>query len=98
MIHVVIPLHLRTLAKIDGTIPLEVLPPITQRSVFDALEALHPVLKGTIRDQQTQRRRAFLRIFACEQDLSHESIDAPLPDPIASGQEPLLVVAAIVGG
>jgi sulfur-carrier protein len=98
MIRVVLPTHLRTLAHIDGEVTLEVLGPVTQRSVLDALEARYPVLAGTIRDHTTQKRRAFIRFFACEQDLSHESPDTPLPDAVATGVEPILVVAAIAGG
>src|SRR5438477_558402 len=98
MIRVILPTHLRTLAHIDGEVELEVASPVTQRSVLDALEARYPVLAGTIRDHGTQKRRAFIRFFACEQDLSHESPDAPLPDAVATGAEPILVVAAIAGG
>jgi molybdopterin converting factor small subunit len=98
MIRVVLPAHLRTLAQVTGEVKLDVQEPITQRSVLDALEARYPMLSGTIRDQRTQRRRAFLRLFACEQDLSHESPDAPLPDAVATGKEPLLVVGAMAGG
>jgi molybdopterin synthase sulfur carrier subunit len=98
MIRVVLPAHLRTLARVGGEVKLEVEGPITQRSVLDALEATYPMLRGTIRDHVTQQRRAFLRIFACEQDLSHELPDAPLPDAVATGAEPLLVVGAMAGG
>jgi molybdopterin synthase sulfur carrier subunit len=98
MIRVVLPTHLRTLAKVDREVTLEVEGPVTQRSVLDALEARYPVLRGTIRDHVTQKRRAFIRFFACEEDLSHESPDAPLPDAVAKGAEPLLVVGAIAGG
>ena len=98
MIRVVIPFHLRVLAKITGEIHLEVEPPVTQRSVLDALEAAYPVLRGTIRDHGTDRRRPFLRFFACEEDLSHESPDLPLPDAVVNGKEPFLVVGAIAGG
>jgi hypothetical protein len=98
MIRVVLPAHLRTLAHVDGEVRLDVEGPVTQRTVFDALEARYPMLAGTIRDQRTQRRRGFLRLFACEQDLSHESPDAPLPDAVATGKEPLLVVGAMAGG
>ncbi|MBX6314860.1 MAG: MoaD/ThiS family protein [Isosphaeraceae bacterium] len=98
MIRVRLPLHLRALAHIDGEVELRVEGPATQRSVLDALEARYPVLRGTIRDHATQRRRPFLRFFACEQDLSHEPPDAPLPDAVARGAEPLLVVGAIAGG
>jgi sulfur-carrier protein len=98
MIRVVLPYHLRTLAKVDDEVKLDVQGQVTQRSVLDALEARYPMLRGTIRDQVTQQRRPFLRFFACEEDLSHELPDAPLPDAVATGQEPLLVVAAIAGG
>ncbi|MGA2902740.1 MAG: MoaD/ThiS family protein [Candidatus Korobacteraceae bacterium] len=98
MIRVVIPPHLRTLAKISGEVKLEVAGRATQRSVLDALEAQYPMLCGTIRDHLTQQRRPFLRFFACEEDLSHESPDAPLPDAVASGAEPFLIVGAIAGG
>ena len=98
MIRVVIPAHLRTLAHVNGEVKLEVQGPVTQRSVLDALEARYPMLRGTIRDHVTQERRAFLRFFACEEDLSHESPDAPLPDAVASGAEPFLVIGAIAGG
>jgi hypothetical protein len=98
MIRVVLPTHLRTLAHVDDEITLEVEGLVTQRSVLDALEARYPVLRGTIRDHVTQQRRAFMRFFACEEDLSHESPDAPLPDAVATGAEPFLVVGAIAGG
>ncbi|HUN88988.1 MAG TPA: MoaD/ThiS family protein [Terriglobales bacterium] len=98
MIRVVIPAHLKTLAKVDGEIKLDVSPPVTQRSVLDALEARYPVLQGTIRDHDTKQRRAFLRFFVCEEDWTHESPDAPLPEAIASGKEPFLVIGAIAGG
>src|ERR1700751_4418977 len=99
IIRVVIPPHLRTLAKISASeLQLEVDAPVTQRSVLDALEAQYPMLCGTIRDHVTKQRRAFLRFFACEEDLSHESVDAPLPDAVASGREPLLIIGAIAGG
>jgi len=98
MIRVVLPAHLRTLACVDGEVKLHVEGQATQRSVLDALEACYPVLRGTIRDHVTQQRRPFLRFFACEQDLSHELPDAPLPDAVASGAEPLLVVGAMAGG
>ena len=97
-IRVVLPFHLRTLAKVNGEVQLEVEPPITQRSVLDALETRYPMLRGTIRDHVTHQRRAFLRFFACDQDLSHESPDAPLPEPVAAGQEPYLVIGALAGG
>ena len=98
MIRVVLPAHLRTLAKIDGEVMLEVAGPVTQRLVLDALEARYPMLRGTIRDHVTQQRRPFLRFFACEQDLSHEEPDAPLFEAVANGVEPFLVVAAMAGG
>ena len=98
MIRIVLPTHLRTLARVDGEVQLDVEGPATQRAVLDALEAHYPMLRGTIRDHGTQRRRAFVRFFACEQDLSHESPDAPLPDAVATGAEPLLIVGAMAGG
>jgi sulfur-carrier protein len=98
MIRVILPHHLRTLARIDGELELDVEPPATQRSVLDALEAGYPVLRGTIREHVTLRRRPFIRFFACEQDLSHDSPDAPLPDAVARGAEPFLVVGATAGG
>ena len=98
MIRVVLPAHLRTLARVDGEAKLHVEGQATQRSVLDALEASYPMLRGTIRDQVTHQRRAFVRFFACEQDLSHEPPDAPLPDAVAMGAEPLLVVGAMAGG
>jgi molybdopterin converting factor small subunit len=98
MIRVVLPAHLRTLAGVRGEVGLEVEGAVTQRSVLDALEASYPMLRGTIRDQVTKQRRAFLRLFACEEDLSHESPDAPLPEAVAAGREPFLVVAAVAGG
>ncbi len=98
MIRVVLPTHLRTLAHVDGEVTLDVKGPATQRSVLDALEARYPMLCGTIRDHATLQRRPFIRFFACEQDLSHELPDAPLPDAVASGAEPFLVVGAIAGG
>src|SRR5271166_2216380 len=98
MIRVELPQHLRTLAHISGEVKLEVAAPVTQRSVLDALEARYPMLRGTIRDHVTQRRRPFLRFFACEQDLSHDLADAPLPDAVASRAEPFLLVGAIAGG
>jgi len=93
-----LPAHLRTLAKVDGEIRVDVPSPVTQRTVLDALEADYPMLRGTIRDYSTDRRRPFLRFFACEQDLSHESPDEPLPERVASGAEPYLIVGAIAGG
>ena len=98
MIRVVLPPHLRALARVDGEVKLDIEGPITQRSVLDALEARYPMLGGTIRDHVTQQRRPFLRFFACEEDLSHESPDAPLPDAVISGAEPLFIVGAIAGG
>ena len=98
MIRVVLPPHLRALAKISGEVNLDVAGPVTQRSILDALESRYPVLRGTIREHVTQQRRAFVRVFACEQDLSHEPPDAPLPDAVAMGAEPLLVVGAMAGG
>ncbi len=97
-IRVVLPAHLRTLAHLDGELKLDVDGQATQRSVLDALEGSYPMLRGTIRDQVTQERRAFVRFFACQEDLSHESPDAPLPDAVATGAEPLLVVGAMAGG
>ncbi len=98
MIRVVLPAHLRTIAQSGGEVTLEVEGAITQRSVLDALEALYPALRGTLRDQVTLERRPFVRFFACAEDLSHELPDAPLPEAVASGVEPFLVVGAIAGG
>jgi hypothetical protein len=98
MIRVRLPAHLRTIAHIDGEVRLDIEGPATQRVVLDALEAQYPMLRGTIRDHVTQQRRAFVRFFACEEDLSHEAPDAPLPEPVATGAEPLLVVGAMAGG
>ncbi len=98
MVRVVLPFHLRTLARVSADVELEVAPPVTQRSVLDALEAQYPMLCGAIRDHVTRQRRPFLRFFACEEDLSHESPDAPLPDAVASGKEPFLIIGAIAGG
>jgi len=98
MIRVVLPAHLRTLARVNGEVTLDVKGQVTQRTVLDALEARYPMLRGTIREHVTQQRRAFVRFFACEQDLSHEPPDAPLPDAVATGAEPLLIVGAIAGG
>jgi len=98
MIRVALPFHLRTLAKVTGEVQLDVAPPVTQRSVLDALETRYPMLRGTIRDHVTLKRRAFLRFFACEQDLSNESPDTPLPDAVASGAEPYLIIGALAGG
>ncbi len=97
-IRVVLPTHLRTLAHVDGEVTLDVQGAVTQRSILDALEARYPMLRGTIRDHVTQQRRPFIRYFACEQDLSHEPPDAPLPEAVATGAEPFLVVGAIAGG
>jgi sulfur-carrier protein len=97
-VRVVLPSHLRTLAKVDHELKLDVAGVVTQRSILDALEARYPMLLGTIRDQVTQQRRAFVRFFACEEDLSHESPDAPLPDAVATGAEPFLVIGAMAGG
>jgi hypothetical protein len=98
MIRVILPQHLRTLAQVGNEVQLEVEGKVTVRSVLDALEARYPMLRGTIRDHVTQQRRPFLRFFACEEDLSHESPDAPLPDAVASGAEPLFILGAIAGG
>jgi len=102
MIRVILPFHLRTLAHVASEVTLEVADlkpgPVTLRSVLDALEARYPMLRGTIRDQVTQQRRPFLRFFACEEDLSHEPPDTPLPDAVASGKEPFIVIGAIAGG
>ena len=98
MIRFVLPFHLRNLAQVGSELTLEVNGQVTQRSVLDALEERYPMLRGTIRDHLTKERRPFLRFFACEQDLSHESPDAPLPDAIASGAEPFIVLGAIAGG
>jgi len=98
MIRVVLPTHLKTLARVKGEVELDVTGPVTQRSVLDALEARYPMLCGTIRDHVTQKRRAFVRFFACEEDLSNEPSDAPLPDAVANGVEPFLVVGAMAGG
>jgi sulfur-carrier protein len=98
VIRVIIPQHLRTLAHVGSEVQLEVDGPVTQRSVLDALEGRYPMLRGTIRDQVTQQRRPFLRFFACEEDLSHEPPDAPLPDAVASGKEPFIIIGAIAGG
>jgi hypothetical protein len=98
MIRVILPHHLRTLAQVGAEVTLDVAAPVTQRSVLDALEARYPMLRGTIRDHVTQKRRPFLRFFACEEDLSNESPDAPLPDTVASGAEPFFIIGAIAGG
>lgn len=98
MIRVVLPSHLRTLARVKGKVELEVEGPITQRSILNALEAQYPMLRGTIRDHATQERRPFIRFFVCGEDWSHESPDAPLPEAVATGAEPFLVVGALAGG
>jgi hypothetical protein len=98
MIRVVLPAHLKNLARISSEVRLEVAQPVTQRVVLDALEARYPMLRGTIRDQQTGKRRAFVRFYACEEDISNESPDAPLPDRVVAGEEPLLVIGAMAGG
>jgi hypothetical protein len=98
VIRVVLPAHLRTLARVGGEVTLELEGPVTQRSVLDALEARYPMLRGAIRDHVTQRRRPFVRFFACAEDVSHDSPDAPLPDAVAAGAEPFLVVGAMAGG
>jgi sulfur-carrier protein len=98
IIRVVLPAHLRTLARVDGELKVDVEGVATQRSILDALEATYPMLRGTMRDQVTQERRAFLRFFACEEDLSNESPDAPLPEAVATGAEPYLIVGAMAGG
>jgi hypothetical protein len=98
MIRVVLPQHLRTLARVGAEVQLEVEGPVTQRTILDTLEARYPVLRGTIRDHVSQERRPFLRFFACKQDFSHESPDAPLPEAVATGVEPFLVIGAVAGG
>ncbi len=98
MIRVVLPAHLRTLAGVAGELTLDVAGPVTQRSILDALEAQYPMLEGAIRDHVTRQRRAFVRFFACSEDFSHESSDAPLPEAVAEGREPFLIVGAIAGG
>ena len=98
MIRVVLPAHLRTLARVDGEVKLDIAGQVTQRSILDALEARYPMLHGTIRDHVTHQRRAFVRFFACEQDLSHELPDAPMPEAIATGAEPFFIVGAMAGG
>jgi molybdopterin synthase sulfur carrier subunit len=98
MIQVILPAHLRTLARVDGKVALEVEGPVTQRSILDALEAKYPALRGTIRDHVTRQRRPFIRFFACEEDWSNEPPDAPLPDAVATGAEPFLIVGAMAGG
>jgi sulfur-carrier protein len=98
VIRVVLPAHLRTIAHVEGEVTVEVAGEVTLRSVLDALEAAYPTLEGTIRDRGTQKRRAFVRFFACEEDLSHEPPDAPLPEAVAAGREPFLVIGAMAGG
>jgi sulfur-carrier protein len=98
MIRVILPQHLRTLAGTEREVQIEVAPPITQRSVLDALEERYPMLRGTIRDHVSKKRRAFLRFFACEEDLSHEDPDTPLPEKVAGGNEPYYIIGAIAGG
>jgi len=98
MIRVVLPQHLRTLAGVSGEVTVEVSGAVTQRSILDALENSYPMLRGTIRDHVTQQRRPFLRFFACQEDLSHDSPDSPLPDVVASGKEPFIIIGAIAGG
>jgi len=98
MIRVILPTHLRTLARVEGEVELEVAGPVTQGAILDVLEARYPMLRGTMRDHVTQRRRPFVRYFACGQDLSHEAADAPLPDAVARGMEPFMIVGAMAGG
>jgi hypothetical protein len=98
MIRVILPQHLRNLARADGEVQLDVARPVTQRAILDALEARYPTLRGTIRDHDSQQRRPFLRFFACSEDLSHEPPDTPLPEEVASGEEPFLILGAIAGG
>ena len=98
MVRVILPQHLRTLAKVEGEVSLEVVRPVTQETVLDVLEGRYPVLRGTIRDHVTKRRRPFIRFFACEEDVSHDSPDVPLPESVARGEEPLLIVGAMAGG
>ena len=98
MIRVVLPAHLRTLARVSGEVSVDVAGDVTQRAILDALEAKYPVLRGTIRDHGTHQRRAFIRFFACERDLSHDLPDTPVPDAVVRGAEPFLVVGAIAGG
>ncbi|MEJ2007858.1 MAG: MoaD/ThiS family protein [Acidobacteriota bacterium] len=98
MIRVMLPFHLRTLAQVDDEVTLDVQGPVTQRAILDALEARYPVLRGTVRDHATGQRRAFLRFFACEDDQSHESTDAPQPEAVANGTEPFCIIGAIAGG
>jgi hypothetical protein len=98
VIRVVLPAHLRTLARVSGEVRIEVPAPVTQRAVLDALEAAYPMLRGTMRDHTTQRRRPFVRFFACQKDLSHDPADKPLPEAVVTGAEPFLIVGAIAGG
>ena len=98
MIRVVLPTHLKTLARVQGEVQLEITGPVTQRSILDTLESCYPMLRGTMRDQTTRQRRPFVRFYACQQDLSHEPPDAPLPDAVATGTEPFMVVGAMAGG
>jgi molybdopterin synthase sulfur carrier subunit len=98
MIRVMLPAHLRMLARLTGEVELQLDGPVTQRAVLDALEAMYPMLRGTIRDHVTQQRRPFVRFFACEEDLSHESPDAPLPDAVTKGTEPFMIIGAMAGG
>jgi sulfur-carrier protein len=98
MIRVVLPAHLRVLARVDGEVQVQVAGQVTQRAILDALEASYPMLRGTIRDQRSGKRRAFIRFFACQQDLSHEPPDATLPEPVLAGAEPFLIVGAMAGG
>ena len=98
MIRVTLPAHLRTLAHVRGEVKLDVVEPVTQRTVLDALEATYPMLRGTVRDQATKERRAFIRFFACQEDLSNESPDAPLPEAVVNGAEPLMIIGAMAGG
>jgi len=98
MIRVILPTHLRVLANVDREVTIDVAAPVTQRSILDALEARYPMLRGTIRDHTTQKRRALVRFFACEEDLSHDPPDKPVPDAVTSGKEPFFIVGAIAGG
>jgi hypothetical protein len=98
MVRVILPFHLRNLARVGGEVTIEIAAPVTQRSVLDALEARYPMLRGAIRDHGTLQRRPFLRFFACEEDLSHEAPDTPLPEAVASGKEPFMIIGAIAGG
>lgn len=98
MIRVALPTHLRTLANVDGDVELDIRGPVTQRAILDSLERNYPALRGTMRDHATLQRRAFVRFYACQQDLSHESPDAPVPDAVADGAEPFLVIGAMAGG